>query len=632
MKPWILCALLAVGTSTLSLPLAAAPISVDVDATQAPRGILHTHLVMPVKPGPLTLLYPKWLPGEHAPDGPIGGVSGLTFSANGRPLEWQRDADDMYAFHLRVPSGTASLEVSFDVLSVKDPIDKNALRTATDHLAIILWNQVVLYPAGARSDDLQYTASLTVPAGWLMAGALAPADPVKAGAADAAPPHAQLRQVSLTTLIDSPMITGRFLKTFDLGGTPPVQVHFVADSSAALAIPDSVRSGLAKLVSEATALFGATHYGEYHFLWTLSDQIPYEGIEHHESSDNRSSERSLVDDELRRSADVTQLLPHEYTHSWNGKYRRPVGLATGNYDSPMRGDLLWVYEGMTEYWGLVLSARSGLASQQDALDAWAGVAARMSAHRGREWRPLEDTAVAAQIAYTAQSEWEARTRGTDFYRESALLWLEADTLIRTRSGGAKSLDDFCRLFFGPPSGMPQVRPYDFDAVVAALNAVLPYDWHGFWRERLDRIRAQAPLEGLAAAGWRLSYADQPSAAEKGDDELGKRTDARYSLGFEVLDEGAMVTYLIPDSPADRAGMMPGSKLVAVNGRRYTKEVLEDALNAGAGEPRTLSLLVEQGDDFRTLELTYTGKAHHPRLERVSGTPDLLSVILSPVSH
>jgi predicted metalloprotease with PDZ domain len=256
----------------------------------------------------------------------------------------------------------------------------------------------------------------------------------------------------------------------------------------------------------------------------------------------------------------------------------------------------------------------------------------MSVHRGREWRPLEDTAVAAQIAYTAQTEWVARTRGTDFYRESALLWLEADTLIRTRSGGAKSLDDFCRLFYGPPSGLPQVRPYDFDAVVTALNAVQPYDWRGFWRERLDRIRAQAPLEGLAAAGWRLSYADKPSAAEKGDDELAKWTDDRYSLGFVVLDEGATVTYLIPDSPADRAGMTPGSKLVAVNGRRYTKEVLEDALSAGGAEPRTISLLVQKDDDFRTLELTYAGKARHPRLERVSGTPDLLSVILSPISH
>jgi predicted metalloprotease with PDZ domain len=383
---------------------------------------------------------------------------------------------------------------------------------------------------------------------------------------------------------------------------------------------------LRKLVSEASALFGATHYGEYHFLWTLSDFTGYEGIEHHESSDNRTAERALIDDEMRHSGAVNTLLPHEFVHSWNGKYRRPIGLATGNYDAPMRGDLLWVYEGLTEYLGMVLSARSGLATPEEFRDGWADIAALMEAHKGREWRPLEDTAVAAQLGYQQPEDWRPRIRGTDFYRESALLWLEADTLIRSTSGGAKSLDDFCRLFYGPPSSGPKVIPYDFDAVVTTLNTVLPYDWRGFWTERLERVKAGAPLAGLAASGWHLGYSSEPSGAQKGDAALFKETDLMYSLGFRLLDEGQVITYLIPGSPADQAGMTPGSKLVAVNGRKYSKDILGDVLKAGGTEPRTIGLLVEKDEMFKTFDLRYAGRSRYPRLERDETTADVLTLI------
>ena len=299
------------------------------------------------------------------------------------------------------------------------------------------------------------------------------------------------------------MLAGRYVKTVALGGQPNAFVHFAADSDAALNVPEATLTQLKKLVSEASALFGATHYREYHFLWTLSDLIAYEGIEHHESSDNRTAERALIDDDMRHSWAVNTLLPHEFVHSWNGKYRRPIGLATGNYDAPMRGELLWVYEGLTEYLGMVLSARSGLATPEDARNGWADIAARMDSHKGREWRPLADTAIAAQLGYVQPVDWAARLRSTDFYRESALLWLEADTLIRDKSRGGKSLDDFCRLFYGPPSSGPKVVTYDFEAVVSALNTVLPYDWRTFWTERLERIKAGAPLAGLTASGWRL---------------------------------------------------------------------------------------------------------------------------------
>jgi predicted metalloprotease with PDZ domain len=515
---------------------AATSASVEVDARDAPRGIERTHLILPVKPGKLTLLYPKWLPGDHSPDGPVAGISGLKFSGNGQAIAWQRDLDNMYAFHLTIPAGVTSLDVTFEVDAVLGATDNNAPRTATESLALILWNQLVLYPAGSQSDDLQYSAKLRLPAGWAFGTAL----PQVGAAGDGT----QFAQVSLTTLIDSPVLSGRHFKTVELGGTPAVYLHLAADSDAAVEIPAATTGQLRKLVAEAAALFGATHYNEYHFLWTLSDQIGFEGIEHHQSSDNRTAERSLIDEDLRRSSGVMDLLPHEYVHSWNGKYRRPIGLATGNYDAPMRGDLLWVYEGLTQYLGMVLSARSGIASPEDARNAWAGAAAGLQTHKGREWRSLEDTAIGAQIGYTLAPEWRSRTRGNDFYLESAMLWLEADTLIRSTTHGAKSLDDFCRLFYGPPSTAPKVIAYDFNDVVKALNAVMPYDWRGFWtaapQSSAARCAARRPRRRRLAGGIR----PEPTAVEKGDDVMDKTTDLNFSLGFRLKDEAAVISSVV----------------------------------------------------------------------------------------
>ena len=331
---------------------------------------------------------------------------------------------------------------------------------------------------------------------------------------------------------------------------------------------------------------------------------------------------------LLRSAGVVTLLPHEYVHSWNGKYRRPSGLATGNYDSPMRGELLWVYEGLTEYLGMLLSARSGLASPVEARDHWADVAAWLQTRQGRAWRPLADTAIGAPISYSQASEWQARTRGVDFYDESAMLWLEADALIRGKTGGAKTLDDFCRLFYGPPSTAPAVVPYDFDDVIKGLNTVLPYDWRNFWTERLNRVRAAAPLEGLAAAGWRLTYADAPSPEQAGQAELLKRTDLTYSLGFGLKEEGAIISSVVPGTPADAAGIAPDSSLIAVDGRKYSKHVLADALKASAKEPRTIKLLIEKDEIFKPIDLRYAGGARYPRLERDASTVDYLTAIVA----
>jgi predicted metalloprotease with PDZ domain len=546
----------------------------------------------------------------------------LKFSANGRAIAWTRDADNMFAFHLTIPAGVSALDAVFEVDAVPDAENNNALRTSTESLAIVLWNQLVLYPAGVQSDDLRFTASLRLPEGWQVGTALPPSS---------GSDGAHFAPVSLTTLVDSPVLAGRHFRTIDLGGTPAVVLHLAADSDAALAITPATTGQLRKLVQEATMLFGATHYGEYHFLLTLSDRIGYEGIEHHQSSDNRIAERSLVDDHLIRSSGVTTLLPHEYVHSWNGKFRRPLGLATGNYDAPMRGELLWVYEGLTEYLGMVLSARSGLSTPEDARDNWADVAAWLQTRHGREWRPLADTAIGAPIGYTQAREWQARTRGVDFYDESAMLWLEADTLIRQRSGGTKSLDDYCRLFYGPPSTAPAVHPYEFGDVVKALNTVLPYDWRAFWTERLNRLRPAAPLEGLAASGWHLTFAAAPSPEQSGDSEFVKRIDLSYSLGFGLKTEGAVITSVVPGTPADAAGIAPDTNLIAVDGRKFSKHVLDDALEATAKGPRTIDLLIEKDEIFKTVQLSYAGGARYPRLERDPSTVDYLTAIGAPRS-
>jgi predicted metalloprotease with PDZ domain len=620
-RSWLRGAALSICSLFLASLAHAAPVAtLEVDERDAPRGIQRVHLVLPVKAGNLTLLYPKWLPAEHAPNGPIGGLSALKFSGGGQTLPWRRDDVNMFAFHVAVPAGVKSLDVSFEVLAELDAHSPNALRLATDAVGIIVWNELILYPAGLQSDDMRVEARLRLPAGWNFGTALQ--------RANSGGEEIQFAEVSLTTLIDSPVLAGRHFRTEALGGSPAVYLHLAADSSAALAIPADTLAQYRKLVQEASALFGATHYNEYHFLWSLSDQIDFEGIEHHQSSDNRSPERTLIDADMRRSSLAEMLLPHEYTHSWNGKYRRPAGLATGNYDAPMRGELLWVYEGLTEYLGYVLAARSGLASPADSHDTWADVAAWAQARKGRDWRSLADTAISGPIIYDVAPQWQARTRGSDFYDESALLWLEADTLIRSKSGGSKSLDDFCKLFHGAPSGAPKVVPYDLNDIVKALNAVLPYDWRGFWSERVNRLRAEAPLEGIKASGWRLTFATEPTAEQKGVEAMDKRMNLQYSLGFDLRDDGAVITNIVPGSPADTAGIAPGSKLIAVDGRKYSKELLMDTLNAGAADSREIRLLIEKDDQYRMAELHYAGKARYPRLERDTSVPDLLSAILA----
>jgi predicted metalloprotease with PDZ domain len=601
----------------------AATAQVDVDAREAPRGIVKVHLRLPVSPGPLTLVYPKWLPGRHGPAGPITDLAGPAFSHDGKPISWRRDDVDMYAFHLEVPAAVTTLEADFEVLTGLRPDGVvnglEAPRTATESLLVMEWHQVVLYPAESNADELRYQAQIQLPQGWQYATALT-------RSADSGE-RLRFEPSSLTTLVDSTLIAGKYFQSFDLGGAPPVRLHVAADSAVALSLTPEVIEHYKRLVREATALFGATHYRHYDFLYILTDQIMPDGLEHHESSDNRSPYRNFLDDDVRRAE--AALLAHEYTHSWNGKFRRPVGLATRNYQDPMKGELLWVYEGLTEYLGNVLASRSGLFTPEEFRGELAHDLAGMQSHTGRAARNLQDTTIAAQLIYVQPRDWAARLRRQeDFYQESALLWLEADTLIRRLSHGHRSLDDFCKHFYGAPGTAPEVRPYDFDAVVTALNDIQPYDWKAFWQQRLQRHDPGQLEQGIEQSGWRLSFGPGPSVMHRAHEADDRDLDARFSLGFYV-NEDATLSDIIPGSLADHAGLAPGDKVIAVNERKWSKEELRDALAATAKGTPGISVLIERGDIYKRMELPYSGGPREPDLTRVPGTADLLTLIAQP---
>jgi predicted metalloprotease with PDZ domain len=362
------------------------------------------------------------------------------------------------------------------------------------------------------------------------------------------------------------------------------------------------------------------------------------GLEHHEASDNRGLERSLTDDSAKKV--LGTLLSHEYVHSWNGKFRRPEGLVSGvsaDYQAPVDSSLLWVYEGLTEYYGDVLGGRSGLRTPELYRENLALYAAGMDLQAGRSWRPLEDTAVAAQLLYFARPEWADWRRGVDYYPESELIWLEADTLIRKQTGGKRSLDDFVRAFHGPPGGPPAVRTYKFDDVVAALNAVAPYDWTGFFQARVRDVAPRAPFAGIENGGWKLVFTDVKPELTRAAEEQSKAYDFWFSLGIVVQGDGGAggaqdgeVRDVVPGMPAAEAGIGPGMRLVAVNGRRYSEKVLRDALRAGKGGKDPLELIVENVESFKTVKIDYHGGERYPHLERDASKPDLLSAIGKPL--
>jgi len=606
-----------------------APIHLMVDAADAPRRIFHVHEEIPVSAGEQTLYFVKWIPGEHSPSGQIVNLVNLHFGSAGRPLAWHRDPVDMFAFHLTVPAGVSSLTARFDYVSPAESFDFQGGVTATANLAIVNWNQVLLYPKDHKPDDLTFVAELHLPPDWKFGTALA-VDAEHDGTVRFAP-------VSLTTLVDSPVNLGAHYRHIDLspGGAPSYAVDLVADSTAALNIDASVVRSLERLVREANLLFGGPHrYREYHFLVTLSDPIAKIAQEHHASSDDRFLERSLMDpDSLKAQAYV---LPHEFVHAWNGKSRRPRGLATANYQEPMHDDLLWVYEGLTQYLGEVLAARSGAWSPATYHENLALTAAMLDRRAGRSWRPLEDTAVAAQLQYFAPESWSNVRRGTDFYPEGTLIWLAVDTLIRAQTHNRKSIDDFCSSFFGGPGPPPQVSTYTYDDLVTALNQLVPYDWNGFFQRTVYSINERAPLDGIETGGWKLVYTDQIPGMQKSQETVTQTTDVSYSLGL-LLNSGSsgpdygLIRDVVMGSPAQKAGISPGMRLLAVDGRKWSPEILREAIRTAEDDDQPIDLLIANGEFYTTLHIDYHQGERYPQLQRVSSRPDLISEIIRPRS-
>jgi predicted metalloprotease with PDZ domain len=593
-----------------------------VDATDLDHAIFRIHESIPEKPGPAVLLFPKWLPGAHSPGGPIDKLAGLVIRAGATKLAWTRDTVDVYAFHVTVPANAHALDCDFQFVS---PVESKEGRVVmTPDMLSLEWNAVALYPAGYFSRDIPVQASMKLPAGWKFGTALETAS--GAGATTTFKP------VPFNTLVDSPLIAGRNFARVDLdpGAQAPVHMDMVADRPDELAISPAQLQVHRNLVQQAYRAFGSHHYDHYDFLVSLSKNLGGVGLEHHRSSEDGPNENYFIEwDKTLASRD---LLSHEFTHSWNGKFRRPADLWTPNFNVPMRDSLLWVYEGQTQFWGTVLAARSGLWTKQQALDALAADAATFANRAGLAWRPLQDTTNDPIIAQRRPNPWRSWQRSEDYYGQGELIWLDADSLIRQKTGGKKSLDDFAHGFFGIDNGSYVTATYTFDDVVHALNAVLPYDWAGFLRARLDGVGQPAPLDGLTRGGYRLAYADKPTEFGKSNEHIRKITDLLYSLGvmLDEKDHGA-VSEVLWDSPAFKAGLVVGSQIVAVNGVAYDSDDLKRAITEAKAGGAPIALLVKRADRYMTVSVPYRGGLRYPRLERIPGTPALLDDLLAPRS-
>ncbi|MGH9623190.1 MAG: M61 family metallopeptidase [Bryobacteraceae bacterium] len=597
--------------------------TVSVDLTGAPRKFIRANMTLPVQPGPLTLVYPEWIPGEHGPTGPISNVVGIRFTANGNPVRWQRDSVDMYAFHLTIPAGVSTLDARVDFLATAPPAGFTAGSSTSPNLAVLNWNEYVLYPAHTSSHKVVFQPSVTLPQGWKFGTALT--ETTRQGNT------IHFKAVPLNMLVDSPLLAGRFFREIPLAPeiTPKHYLDIAADGPEDLDASKKQIAAFSNLIRETGPLYKSRHYHSYHFLLTLSDSVSHFGLEHHQSSDDRVSAQMLIDPDLYMLDG--DLLPHEFTHSWNGKYRRPAGLYTTNFQQPMKGNLLWVYEGMTQYLGDVLAARSGIWTPKEYRTMLAASAAFLDHRPGRTWRDLEDTAVAAQILYTTGSEWDNWRRSVDYYPEGELIWLDADTTIRRLSKGKRSLNDFCARFLGLNGNTgPITITYTFDDLVKALNAVQPYDWAKFFHQRLTSLSPHAPLDGITNGGYRIECTSKPNRFIKAEESRVDGVNAWYSLGFR-MGRDHKVTDVLVGSPADKAGMAPGMKIVAVNGRAADDDLLHDAIADTAKKRNSVKLIVESAGYFRIITVDYTGGEKYPHLVREANKPDLLDNILKPLA-
>lgn len=588
-------------------------ITLDIDATDVRRGIFRTHETIPVaNAGPMVLLFPKWLPGNHSPTGQIEKLAGLKISAGGKPIAWKRDQVDVFAFHIDVPRGARSIDIDLQFLSAT--AGNQGRVVTTPNMLSLQWNSMSLYPAGYFTRQIPVQASVTYPEGWSAASGLP---------STATGSVYRYQKTDYDTLVDSPVLAGRYYKAIAL--SPRVTLDTFADNAAQLETKPEQVEAHKRLVEQAVKLFGAQHYDNYHFLLSISDSLGGIGLEHHRSSENGVGLGYFTDWE--GSTATRNLLPHEFTHSWDGKFRRGADLWTPDFRTPMRDSLLWVYEGQTQFWGYVLGARSGIVSKQETLDAYAVIMAGLDSAQARQWRALQDTTNDPTISQRRPKGWSSWQRSEDYYNEGLLVWMEVDSILRAKSGGTKSMDDFARAFFGINDGDWGEVTYTFDDVVATLNKIVPNDWASLLRKRLDETGAPAPLSGFVGNGYRLVYTDTPTPYFKTVEKGRKRTDLSYSIGLSLGADGS-INGVQWGSPAFNAGITIGNSITAVNGMTYTGERLKEAITAAKSSKSPIVLLVKNGDEILTTSIDYHGGLRYPRLEKTGAGEDGLDRLLA----
>ncbi|MCX8511356.1 MAG: hypothetical protein ORN83_06315 [Chthoniobacteraceae bacterium] len=602
-------------------------ISLDVDAREISRSLLHARLEIPAKPGELVVWYPKWIPGVHAPAGPVQNLAGLRFeSAAGDILEWKRDEVEMNRFLITVPAGADRVIAKLDYICNQPTTSSSGVDSfGNSKVGVINWNTVLLYPEDASIDRMTASVRLQLPAGWRFGTALAAA--IKAEGTSLA-----FESMTLRRVVDSPLICGEHFRSIELTGknTPPGFLHITSEASSAIAIDDKLIAQYRKLYTETLALFGGARFESYHFLLVCSDTVPRNGLEHLASSFNVVGERDLIEDKKRKGW-AAYLLPHEFVHAWCGKFRRPASMITSSFHKPERTKLLWVYEGLTQYLGEVLAVRSGLLTFEEHLPALAGKLDWLMHQDGRRWRALEDTAIASWLARGHSVPWSQLRRGQDYYDEGLVVWLEADALIREKTDGKKSLDDFCKKFFAVDhEKMPIVMGYELNEITGLLRELAEQDWDQFFADRVSKPRDTLALDFLnRTLGYRLQYNARPSEYLTERDKDRKQVSVTASLGLSVGDDGKIST-IIPGSPADRAGLAGGMTIAGVNERKFSGQRLKDGV-ADSVTRGKVELLVLDGEVFRAIPLNYSEGPKYLELTRATDHPDSLSTIFKPLT-
>jgi len=587
----------------------------DVDARDTEQGIFRVQQSIPVSTsGPMVLLFPEWLPGTHAPRGQIEKVAGLTITANGNSLEWRRDAQNVFAFHVDVPKGAREIDVRFQFLSATEPDQGRVV--VSPEIINLQWHSVSLYPAGWFTRRIPIVASVTWPAGWKAATALRPDS--------ASGSKIQYQATDYETLVDSPVFAGKYSRIEQLGNN--VTLNLFADEARYLAATQEQLAPHKKLVEQAIKLFGMVPFDHYDFLVGLTDQIGSIGLEHHRSSENVVNPDYFTD--WSSGPGRRNLLPHEFSHAWVGKYRRPAGQMVPDFRAPLVNDLLWAYEGQDQFWGYVLGARSGLFSKQETLDALASIAAAQDVRRARDWRDVEDTTRDPIISARRPKGWVSYQRSEDYYNEGLLIWLEIDATLRARTRGAKGMDDFAKAFFAGPNGKWDARGITFEEIASTLNDLSPFDWASLLKARLNGKAPNAPLSGLTLGGYQLAYTNEPTPFFKDAEKRSGEINLTYSLGMTVNKAGHLSTVLW-DGPAFKAGLTTSAEIVAVNGKLFSEDALRNAVTQAEGGKDPIKLIIKAGKRVKEVAIEWVGGHRFPRLEKVGLGDASLDKLLAP---